>query len=138
MSSVPASCPRSAPEPESSVRTAGGTCNYTWSTASCAGSAPGHAAIKAAAAYLAATAVDLLLQPELLRGIKEESGKRTEDLTWKTALPDGYEPPMYEPPARFLKKTGRSWPPENITWPPRRVISKEKFASLGPALKPQV
>ncbi|MFF0074009.1 amidohydrolase [Streptomyces sp. NPDC005494] len=111
---------------------------HTWSTASCAGSAPGHTAIRAAAAYLAATAVDLLVRPELLRGIKEEFAKRTEGLTWKTALPEGYEPPMYEPPAWFLKRTGQSWPPENITWPPRRIISKEKFSSLGPALEPQV
>ncbi len=110
---------------------------HTWSTASCAGSAPAHASIQAAARYLAATAVDLLVRPELLRGIKEEFETRRAKVEWKTALPEGYEPPMYEPPAWFLKKTGQSWPPENITWPPRRIVSKEKFSSLGPALPAQ-
>ncbi len=114
-----------------------GTKMHTWSTASCAGSAPGHAALRAAAKYLAATAVDLLVKPELLRALKEEFDKRREGVEWKTALPEGYEPPMYQPPAWFLKRTGQSWPPKNITWPPRRIVSKEKFSSLGPALQPQ-
>ncbi|MGW0817710.1 amidohydrolase [Streptomyces viridiviolaceus] len=114
-----------------------GTKMHTWSTASCAGSAPGHAAVRAAAKYLAATAVDLLVKPELLRGLKEEFDKRREGVQWQTALPEGYEPPMYEPPAWFLKRTGQSWPPKNITWPPRRIVSKETFSSLGPALQPQ-
>lgn len=114
-----------------------GTKMHTWSTASCAGSAPGHGAVRAAAKYLAATAVDLLVKPELLRGLKEEFDKRRGGVEWRTALPEGYEPPMYEPPAWFLKRTGQSWPPQNITWPPRRIVSKEKFSSLGPALQPQ-
>ncbi|MDT0612261.1 amidohydrolase [Streptomyces lancefieldiae] len=114
-----------------------GTKMHTWSTASCAGSTPGHAAVRAAAKYLAATAVDLLVKPELLRGLKEEFDKRRGGVEWRTALPEGYEPPMYEPPAWFLKRTGQSWPPQNITWPPRRIVSKEKFSSLGPALQPQ-
>lgn len=114
-----------------------GTKMHTWSTASCAGSAPGHAALTAAAAYLAATAVDLLTQPERLSEIKAEFTKRRKKVEWKTALPDGYEPPMYEPPEWFLKRTGLSWPPGNITWPPERVVSREQFSSLGPELPPQ-
>lgn len=114
-----------------------GTKMHTWSTASCAGAAPGHAALLAAASYLAATAVDLLTKPELLKEITAEFTERRKDVDWKTALPDGYEPPMYEPPAWFLKRTGQSWPPGNITWPPQRVISREQFSSLGPELKPQ-
>ncbi|MFJ2830926.1 amidohydrolase [Streptomyces sp. NPDC087263] len=114
-----------------------GTKMHTWSTASCAAAAPGQAAVIAAARYLAATAVDLLTQPERLKAVKDEFKERTKDVEWKTALPDGYEPPMYEPPAWFLKKTGQKWPPENITWPPKRVVSQEKFSSLGPELAPQ-
>ncbi|WP_308298830.1 amidohydrolase [Streptomyces sp. GESEQ-35] len=110
---------------------------HTWSTASCAAAAPGQAAVLAAARYLAATAMDLVTQPERLKAIKDEFAERTEGVEWKTALPDGYEPPMYEPPEWFLKKTGQKWPPENITWPPKRVVSQEKFASLGPELAPQ-
>lgn len=109
---------------------------HTWSTAACAAAAPGEAAVVAAAKYLAATAVDLITQPERLKEIKDEFGDRTKGVDWKTALPDGYEPPMYEPPAWFLEKTGQSWPPRNITWPPKRVVSKEKFSSLGPELEP--
>ncbi|GAA4000910.1 amidohydrolase [Streptomyces plumbiresistens] len=114
-----------------------GTKMHTWSTASCAAAAPGQAALLAAARYLAATAVDLITQPERLKAIKAEFTERTKDVEWKTSLPDGYEPPMYEPPQWFLKKTGQSWPPDNITWPPKRVVSQEKFSSLGPELAPQ-
>ncbi|MER7200008.1 amidohydrolase [Streptomyces sp. CB01635] len=110
---------------------------HTWSTAACAAAAPGQAAVIAAAKYLAATAVDLITQPERLKALKDEFKERTKGVEWKTALPDGYEPPMYEPPAWFLKKTGQKWPPNNITWPPRRVVSNEKFSSLGPELAPQ-
>ncbi len=114
-----------------------GTKMHTWSTASCAAAAPGQAAVLAAAKYLAATAVDLITQPERLKAIKDEFAERTKGIEWKTVLPDGYEPPMYEPPEWFLKKTGQKWPPKNITWPPRRVVSQEKFSSLGPELAPQ-
>ncbi|MGW6022831.1 amidohydrolase [Streptomyces sp. NPDC055099] len=114
-----------------------GTKMHTWSTAACAAAAPGQAAVIAAAKYLAATAVDLITQPERLKAVKDEFKERTKDVRWKTALPDGYEPPMYEPPAWFLKKTGQKWPPPNITWPPKRVVSREKFSSLGPELAPQ-
>lgn len=114
-----------------------GTKMHTWSTASCAAAAPGQAALLAAARYLAATAVDLITQPQRLKAIKAEFTERTKGVEWKTSLPDGYEPPMYEPPQWFLKKTGQSWPPDNITWPPKRVVSQEKFSSLGPELAPQ-
>lgn len=110
---------------------------HTWSTAACAAAAPGHAAVLAAAKYLAATAVDLITQPARLKAVKDEFAERTKGVRWKTALPDGYEPPMYEPPAWFLAKTGQSWPPPNITWPPKRVVSQERFTSLGPELAPQ-
>lgn len=110
---------------------------HSWATAACAAADPGHAAVLAAAKYLAATAVDLLTQPERLKAIKDEFATRTKGVQWKTALPDGYEPPMYEPPAWFLTRTKQSWPPKNITWPPKRIVAREKFASLGPDLAPQ-
>ncbi|MER5752029.1 amidohydrolase [Streptomyces sp. NPDC002088] len=114
-----------------------GTKMHTWSTASCAAAAPGQAAVLVAAKYLAATAMDLVTQPERLKAIKDEFAERTKDIEWRTALPEGYEPPMYEPPEWFLKRTGQKWPPQNITWPPKRVVSQEKFASLGPELAAQ-
>lgn len=114
-----------------------GTKMHTWSTAACAAAAPGRAAVLAAAKYLAATAVDLITQPERLAELKAEFAERTKGVQWRTALPEGYEPPMYEPPAWFLKKTGQKWPPKNITWPPQRIVSQEKLSSLGPDLAPQ-
>ncbi|MBC9715373.1 amidohydrolase [Streptomyces sp. TRM66268-LWL] len=114
-----------------------GTKMHTWSTAACAAAAPGQAAVIAAAKYLAATAVDLVTQPERLKAVKDEFAERTKGVEWRTALPEGYEPPMYEPPSWFLKRTGQKWPPSNITWPPKRVVSQETFASLGPELAPQ-
>jgi aminobenzoyl-glutamate utilization protein B len=110
---------------------------HTWSTASCAAAAPGRAAVVAAARYLAATAVDLVTQPARLKAIRDEFEERTQGVEWRTALPDGYEPPMYEPPEWFLEKTAQKWPPKNITWPPERVVSQERFSSLGPELAPQ-
>lgn len=110
---------------------------HTWSVSSCAAAAPGQAAVIAAARYLGATAIDLLTQPERLRAIKDEFKERTQGVEWRTALPDGYEPPMYEPPEWFLEKTAQKWPPKNITWPPERVVSRERFSSLGPELAPQ-
>lgn len=101
------------------------------------GGGPGRAVVIAAARYLAATAIDLLTQPDQLKSIQDEFRRRRAGVEWRTALPDGYEPPMYEPPEWFLERTGQTWPPDNITWPPRRVVSQEKFSSLGPELAPQ-
>ncbi|MFE4718640.1 amidohydrolase, partial [Streptomyces sp. NPDC056728] len=53
---------------------------HTWSTASCAAAAPGRAAVIAAAKYLAATAVDLITQPERLKALKDEFKERTKDV----------------------------------------------------------
>lgn len=114
-----------------------GTKLHTWAVTSCAAADPGRATVIAAARYLAATAIDLLTQPDQLAAIKDEFRRRTAGVEWRTALPDGYEPPMYEPPQWFLDRTGQTWPPDNITWPPERVVSRETFSSLGPELAPQ-
>jgi aminobenzoyl-glutamate utilization protein B len=115
---------------------------HNWAVAASAAANLGHVALVMAAKYLAATAIDLLTQPDRLSALKEEFAARTKvartkDVEWKSSLPDGFEPPMYEPPDWFLARTGQKWPPPNITWPPRHVISREKFASLGPDLEPQ-
>ncbi|GAA4856528.1 amidohydrolase [Saccharopolyspora cebuensis] len=113
-----------------------GAKTHNWAFTAAAGSGTGHAALLATARYLSATAIDLLTQPERLRELRAEFAQRTEGTEWRSLLPDDYEPPMYEPPEWFLRRTGQSWPPDNITWPPERVVSKEEFASLGPDLPP--
>ncbi|WP_020579453.1 amidohydrolase [Actinopolymorpha alba] len=111
--------------------------SHNWAVAASAGAPMGHSALLMASRYLAATALDLVTQPERLAELKAEFAERTKGVTWKSSLPEGFEPPMYEPPQSFLKQTGQSWPPSNITWPPERVVSREKFSSLGPELAPQ-
>ncbi|MER7010723.1 amidohydrolase [Saccharopolyspora sp. NPDC000359] len=110
---------------------------HNWAFAATTAAPMGHAALLAASKYLAALAIDLLTQPERLQTLKDEFAERTKDVEWRSMLPADFEPPMYEPPEWFLKRTGQSWPPRNITWPPPRVVSREKFASLGPDLAPQ-
>ncbi|MGP4019753.1 amidohydrolase [Saccharopolyspora sp. 5N708] len=110
---------------------------HNWAFAATTAANMGHVALLSASKYLAAMAIDLLTQPERLQALKDEFAERTKDVQWRTMLPADFEPPMYEPPDWFLKRTGQSWPPRNITWPPPRVVSRQKFASLGPELKPQ-
>lgn len=111
--------------------------SHTWAVASSAASDGGHKALLSAAKYLAATAVDLYTQPNILGEMKEEFAKRTKNVKYEPLFPKNFEPPMYQPPDWFLKRTGQNWPPPNITWPRPKVISKEKFADLGPSLPPQ-
>ncbi|MGW1676431.1 amidohydrolase [Saccharopolyspora sp. NPDC002376] len=110
---------------------------HNWAFAATTAAPMGHAALLSASKYLAALAIDLLTQPERLQALKDEFAERTKDVEWRSMLPADFEPPMYEPPEWFLKRTRQSWPPRNITWPPPRVVSREKFSSLGPDLAPQ-
>jgi hypothetical protein len=52
-------------------------------------------------------------------------------------LPDDYQLPLYEPPEWFLRRTGQSWPPDGVTWPPERVVSTETAPDLGPEPPPE-
>jgi aminobenzoyl-glutamate utilization protein B len=113
-----------------------GTANHSWIRAGATGSNPGHVALIAAARYLAATAIDLFTQPTIVGEIKEEFDARTRDADWHSLLPDDFQPPVIEPPDWFLRRTGQSWPPPHITWPPERIIGHTKWESLGPPIPP--
>ena len=89
-----------------------------------------------AARYLAATAVDLIAQPDLLAGIKEEHRQRTEGVQWKSLVPADAQPPIYEPPAIFLRRTGQRWPTPGINWPVEPIIAREQLGTTGPELPP--
>jgi amidohydrolase len=109
---------------------------HNWATTACSASNITHAGLLAAARYLAATAVDLVLQPNLLASIREEFKTRTAKVQWKSLLPPELQPPIYEPPAWFLDETGQRWPTPGITWPVEKIIARERLGTTGPELPP--
>ena len=113
-----------------------GTANHSWIRAGATASNPGHVSLMAAARYLAAVAIDLFTQPKLVGEIKREFDARTREVNWHSMLPKSFQPPVIEPPSWFLKRTGQSWPPAHIDWPRKKLVSHEKWASLGPAIPP--
>jgi aminobenzoyl-glutamate utilization protein B len=113
-----------------------GVPNHNWATTACTAHHIGHEGMLAATRYLAATAVDLVAQPELLAKIKDEHRERTAGVEWRSLLPDDAQPPIYQPPASFLRRTGQSWPPEGITWPVEPIVAREHLGTTGPELPP--
>ncbi|MGW4600294.1 amidohydrolase [Streptomyces sp. NPDC004457] len=110
--------------------------NHNWGVTATAATNIGHQALLSAARYLAAAAIDLIEQPEQLDAMKQEFKDRTEGVAWASMIPDGNQPPLYEPPAGFLKATGQSWPPKGVTWPVPPVVSTEQLGTTGPGLPP--
>ncbi|WP_406079082.1 amidohydrolase [Micromonospora sp. NBC_00858] len=113
-----------------------GVPHHNWAVTAGAGAGIGHAAAVASAKYLAATAIDLITQPDRLAAMKGEFTSRTEGTRWESLIPDGAQPPLYEPPASFLNATGQPWPPPGVTWPVERVVAEEHLGNLGPDLPP--
>ncbi|MCI2417492.1 amidohydrolase [Saccharopolyspora sp. K220] len=110
--------------------------NHNWGVTAAAATNIGHQGMLSAARYLAATAIDLITQPDLLGAMQEEFRQRTEGVRWTSMIPEGTQPPMYEPPADFLAQTGQKWPPKGITWPVPEVVATERLGSVGPDLPP--
>jgi amidohydrolase len=110
--------------------------NHSWAVTSAAATNIGHQGMLYAARYLAAGAIDLITQPDQLAKIKDEFEKRKAGVKWASMIPEGTQPPLYEPPAFFLKETRQQWPPKGIDWPVREIISAEKLGTTGPDLPP--
>ncbi|MFC8712217.1 MULTISPECIES: amidohydrolase [unclassified Streptomyces] len=110
--------------------------NHNWGVTATAATNIGHQAMLSAARYLAAGAIDLIEQPERLEAMRQEFQGRTEGVKWASMIPDGTQPPLYEPPADFLKATGQSWPPKGVTWPVPPVVAAEQLGTTGPNLPP--
>jgi aminobenzoyl-glutamate utilization protein B len=110
--------------------------NHNWGVTATAATNIGHQALLSAAKYLAATAVDAITQPDRLAAIKDEFQQRTAGAQWASMIPDGTQPPLYEPPADFLAQTGQHWPPKGITWPIPEVVAVEQLGTTGPDLAP--
>ena len=110
--------------------------NHNWSVTATAATNIAHQGLLAAARYLAAGAVDLITQPALLDGMKQEFLERKEGVTWASLIPDGLQPPLYQPPADFLAKTGQHWPPAGVTWPVPQIVAAEQLGTTGPPMPP--
>ncbi|MEU4094807.1 amidohydrolase [Streptomyces sp. NPDC026673] len=113
-----------------------GVPNHNWGVTATAATNIGHQGMLSAARYLAAGAVDLIDQPDRLEAMKQEFKGRTAGIHWTSMIPDGTQPPLYEPPADFLRRTGQSWPPEGMTWPVPQVVATEQLGTTGPNLPP--
>ncbi|WP_394619691.1 amidohydrolase [Lentzea sp. JNUCC 0626] len=113
-----------------------GVPHHNWAVSAVASTNIGHQAALSAARYLAATSIDLLTQPDLLKRMKDEFVARTAPAQWKSMIPDGIQQPLYQPPADFLSRTGQTFPPAGITWPVPQVITQEHLGTTGPTLPP--
>ncbi len=110
--------------------------NHNWGVTSAAATNIAHQGLLSAARYMAASAVDVITQPELLAGMKAEFDARKAGITWTSMIPDGTQPPIYQPPADFLARTGQQFPPPGITWPVPQIVAMEQLGTTGPALAP--
>ncbi|MFI6079012.1 amidohydrolase [Actinoplanes sp. NPDC051343] len=110
--------------------------NHNWGLTATAATNIGHQAMLSAARYLAAAAVDLIEQPALLDGMRQEFADRKSVLTWKSLIPDGQQPPIYQPPPDFLAATGQSFPPAGLQWPVPAIVATEQLGTTGPTLPP--
>lgn len=110
--------------------------NHNWGFTATAATNIGHQAMLSAARYLAAAAVDLIEQPALLEGMKKEFQERTAGVSWTSMIPDGQQPPLYEPPADFLAATGQKFPTHGYSWPVPPIVATEQLGTTGPALPP--
>ncbi|TKJ32959.1 peptidase M20 [bacterium (candidate division B38) B3_B38] len=73
--------------------TAKGTPGHSWATVASCGSPIGHKGMLVAAKTLAATAVDLIYDGELLKQMREEWKEKTQGFTYKSPLPEGRKSP---------------------------------------------
>ncbi|MFG2887320.1 amidohydrolase [Streptomyces sp. NPDC048297] len=110
--------------------------NHNWGVTATAATNIGHQALLSAARYLAASAVDLIEQPELLDAMQQEFKDRKAAVKWTSMIPDGTQPPLYEPPADFLQETNQYWPPPAVQWPVPQVVATEQLGTTGPNLPP--
>jgi aminobenzoyl-glutamate utilization protein B len=71
-----------------------GTPGHSWMNVAASGTGIGHKSLIFASKVIAASAIDLLMQPELLKKAKEELTRRTMGKTYKCPLPADAMPPL--------------------------------------------
>ncbi len=67
---------------------------HNWMVTACAGSSIGKKCMDKASKILAYSAVDILLNPDLIVKAKEELKERLDGRTYESLIPDDYEPPI--------------------------------------------
>jgi len=67
---------------------------HNWIVASCAGCGPGKKALKVAAKVLAATALDAIMNPDLVKAARAELDERLSSRNYIALLPDELTPPL--------------------------------------------
>jgi hypothetical protein len=100
---------------------------HAWPVVAASGSAVGHRGMIHAGKALAATAVDLLTDAELLAAVREEFEQATRGVTYESYLPPG------PPPLPGAEGDGEATPPSA---PPRRPFAAESGACTDP--RPEV
>ena len=71
-----------------------GTPGHSWQNVAQSGTGIGHKSLIFAAKTIAASALDLLTKPELLKQAWEELKNRKKGITYKTPLPQDAKPPL--------------------------------------------
>lgn len=67
---------------------------HNWIVASCAGSSIGKKTMNVAAKVIAASAIDVIMNPDILQKAQQEWQNRTAERTFLKILPDAAEPPL--------------------------------------------
>jgi aminobenzoyl-glutamate utilization protein B len=71
-----------------------GTPGHSWMNVAASGTGIGHRSLIFASKVIAASAIDLLTKPELLKKAKEEQAKRMMGKTYRSPLPADAKPPL--------------------------------------------
>ncbi|MCD6263825.1 amidohydrolase, partial [Candidatus Bathyarchaeota archaeon] len=76
-----------------------GSPGHSWQNVASGGTSIGHKSSIFASKVMAATVIDLLTKPEVLREAKEEWKRRMKGLTYKSPLPPDLKPPLDQLPS---------------------------------------
>ncbi len=102
-----------APEVSLSVTTfVKGTPGHNWANVACSGSPIGAKGMVVAAKVLAATAIDLMQQPETLVAMREEFEEMMDGKVYISSIPADVEPPVLPNPY-----TNPQWEPGDLDYP---------------------
>jgi len=77
-----------------------GTPGHHWATVACSGMSIGHKSATVAAKTIAATALDLLQNPQLLEQVRTDWKQATRGIKYKSAIPEDLKPPVFTPGER--------------------------------------